>query len=327
LIPALTDEYWLSTGLSRRLETDWWEGPARVTMHDDQVNVTTEIVAALVREQFPQWGGEPIRPLSSTGTVNAIFRIGNDLSARFPLRLADPAEALAVLAQEARASAELARVSRFPAPEPVALGKPGAGYPMPWSIQTWLPGTVASDTDPSGSGAFAEDLAAFIAALRAADTRGRRFSGAGRGGVLADHDDWMATCFAESEGLLDVPRLRQVWSRFRELPRTGADVMSHGDLIPGNVLVAGGRLAGVLDTGGFGAADPALDLVSAWHLLQSGPRDVLRQALGCADLEWERGKAWAFQQAMGVVWYYLRSNPPMSGMGRRTLDRILASMR
>jgi aminoglycoside phosphotransferase (APT) family kinase protein len=297
-----------------------------MTMHDDQVDVTTDIVAALIQEQFPQWGGKAIQPLASTGTVNAIFRIGNDLSARFPLRLADAAEALAVLAQEAQASAELAQVSPFPVPEPVALGKPGAGYPMPWSVQTWLPGTVASDADPSGSDAFAEDLAAFITALRNADTRGRIFSGTNRGGVIAHHDDWMAKCFEESEGLLDVPRLRQMWSHFRELPRTSADVMSHGDLIPGNVLVGGNRLIGVLDTGGFGPADPALDLVGAWHLLQPGPREVFRRTLGCDDLEWERGKAWAFQQAMGVVWYYIESNPAMSTMGRRTLDRILESM-
>ncbi|MFE7415119.1 aminoglycoside phosphotransferase family protein [Streptomyces laurentii] len=296
-----------------------------MTMHDDQVDVTTEIVAALIREQFPHWSGKAIRLVSSTGTVHAIFRIGNGLSARFPLRLADASEVLTVLEREAQASAELARVSRFPAPEPVALGKPGAGYPMPWSVQTWLPGTVASDADPSGSDAFAEDLAAFIASLRVADTRGRRFSGENRGGVLADHDAWMAQCFEESEGLLDVPRLRRMWSRFRELPRTGADVMSHGDVIPGNVLVAGDRLSGVLDTGGFGPADPSLDLVGAWHLLRSGPRDVFRRTLACDDLEWERGKAWAFEQAMGLVWYYIESNPTMSSMGRRTLDRILES--
>ncbi|WP_432947047.1 aminoglycoside phosphotransferase family protein [Kribbella sp. CA-253562] len=292
-------------------------------MHEDQVDVTTETVAALIQQQFPQWSGKAIRLLPSTGTVNAIFRIGDDLSARFPLRLAEADDVLVVLEQEARASAELAQVSPFPVPEPVALGRPGAGYPMPWSVQTWLPGTIAFEADPSGSEAFAEDLAAFIAALRNADTRGRRFSGEGRGGVLADHDEWMAKCFEESEGLLDVPRLRRAWSDFRELPRTAADVMSHRDLIPGNVLVTGERLSGVLDTGGFGPADPALDLVGAWHLLEAGPRDVLRQTLGSDDLEWERGKAWAFQQAMGVVWYYIESNPTMSRMGRRTLARIL----
>lgn len=39
--------------------------------------------------------------------------------------------------------------------------------------------------------------------------------------------------------------------------------MTHGDLMPGNLLVAEGRLAGVLDCGGLGAADRALDLVGA----------------------------------------------------------------
>jgi aminoglycoside phosphotransferase (APT) family kinase protein len=99
--------------------------------------------------------------------------------------------------------------------------------------------------------------------------------------------------------------------------------MTHGDLTPGNVLVGGGRLVGILDAGGLGAADPALDLVSAWHLLDVGARESLREDLQCDELEWERGKAWALQQAMGAVWYYESSNPAMSRMGRTTIDRIL----
>ena len=101
--------------------------------------------------------------------------------------------------------------------------------------------------------------------------------------------------------------------------------MTHGDLVPGNVLVSRGRLAGVLDVGGLAAADPALDLVGAWHLLDTGPRQLLRDRLGCHDLDWERGRAWAFAQAMGLVWYYVETNPVMSTMGRRALDRILAA--
>ena len=100
--------------------------------------------------------------------------------------------------------------------------------------------------------------------------------------------------------------------------------MTHGDLIPGNVLVSHGRLAGILDVGGLGPSDPAVDLVCAWHLLEPGPRHVLRDDLGCDDLEWERGKAWAFEQAMGAFWYYTHTNPAMSRMGQRTLERILA---
>ncbi|MGW5669929.1 aminoglycoside phosphotransferase family protein [Micromonospora sp. NPDC003776] len=296
-------------------------------MHANQLTVSVETVRALVDEQFPQWRDLPIRRVPSDGTVNAIFRIGDRLGARFPLQPCDADSARRWLAAEAAAARELAGHTRFPTPEPVALGEPGPGYPLPWSVQTWLPGVVASDDDPAESVAFAHDLAEFITEVRAIDTRGRTFAGAGRGGDLRSHDEWMATCFDHSERLLDVPRLRRMWAVLRDLPRgaTG-DVMNHGDLIPGNVLVAGGRLAGVLDAGGLGPADPALDLVGAWHLLDAGPRQVLRADLGCDDLEWERGKAWAFVQAMGLVWYYVESNPAMSRLGRRTLARITADV-
>ncbi|MGW0480928.1 aminoglycoside phosphotransferase family protein [Nonomuraea sp. NPDC003214] len=294
-------------------------------MHAGQLTVTPETVRALVAEQFPQWRDLPVTGVAAHGTVNAIFRIGDGLAARFPLEPRDVDSTRAWLQKEARAAGELAGRTRFRTPEPVALGEPGAGYPLPWSVQTWLPGVVATDADPGESVAFAHDLAALVHDLRALDTRGRTFSGSGRGGDLKDHDAWMETCFTHSEHLLDVPRLRRLWAELRVLPREGADVMNHCDLIPGNVLVSGGRLAGILDVGGFAPADPALDLVSAWHLLEAGPRQALRDDLGCTDLEWERGRAWAFQQAMGLVWYYVDSNPPMSRLGARTLQRILAA--
>lgn len=296
-----------------------------VAMHPDQLTVSVEMVRELVEKQFPEWVGLPIGEVRSQGTVNALFRIGGRLAARFPLQPADVASTRRWLESEAEAAHELLGRTSFPTPEPVAVGEPGAGYPLPWSVQTWLPGTVATDADPGASVAFAHDLAEFIHGVRAIDTRGRTFAGSGRGGDLRSHDEWLETCFQRSGQLLDVARLRQLWGDLRELPRSASgDVMTHGDLIPGNVLVDAGRLVGVIDVGGLGPADSALDLVGAWHLLDAGPRQVLRDRLGCDDIEWARGKAWAFAQAMGTVWYYVESNPTMSLMGRRTLERIVA---
>jgi hypothetical protein len=51
-------------------------------------------------------------------------------------------------------------------------------------------------------------------------------AGAGRGGDLKQHDDWLATCLRESEGLLDVARLSRLWAEFRELPRADPDVLT-----------------------------------------------------------------------------------------------------
>jgi aminoglycoside phosphotransferase (APT) family kinase protein len=293
-------------------------------MHPNQLPVSLETVRELVDQQFPEWRGLPIRKVASQGTVNALFRIGDKFVARLPLQPGDVAATRRWLEAEAQAARELSGRTRFLTPEPVAFGEPGAGYPLPWSVQTWLPGVAATDEDPGESVEFAHDLAEFIRGVRAIDTRGRTFNGRGRGGDLRSHDPWMETCFERSGQLLDVPRLRRIWAELRALPRSASDVMTHGDLIPGNVLVAHGRLAGVIDVGGLKPADPALDLVGAWHLLEAGPRQALRDDLGCDDLEWKRGKAWAFEQAMGAAWYYVESNPAMSLMGQRTLQRILA---
>ncbi|MFT3889868.1 MAG: aminoglycoside phosphotransferase family protein [Arachnia sp.] len=290
-------------------------------MHDDQHHIDLELAQRLVAAQFPQWARLPISPVAGAGTVNAIFRIGEDLSARFPLQGADASETRAALLAEGSALRELGACIPFPAPRQVALGEPDEGYPLPWSVQTWIPGEAATPTGWADAHAFAEDVAELIAALRAQPTGGRRFRGPGRGGDLHDHADWIAHCLDMSEPLLDTAPLRALWADLIDLPQAGADVMSHGDLTPFNLVVRDGRLAGVLDPN-FGPADPALDLVAAWHLFDAPAREVIRARLGCDDLEWARGAAWALAQALGLTWYYETTNPQMAALGRSTLSRL-----
>jgi aminoglycoside phosphotransferase (APT) family kinase protein len=299
-----------------------------VEMHTGQFSVSAATVRTLVDEQFPHWQHLHIQAVPSVGTVNAIFRIGDRFVARFPLIPEDVAAVQLRLRHEAAAAEELIGRTPFATPRPIAIGEPGAGYPLPWSINTWLPGVPATADSCSGSDAFAIDLGMFITAVRAIDTRGRTFDSNGRGGDLFSHDEWMQQCLANSEGLLDAATLRSIWAQMRDLPRGDTpDVMNHSDLIPPNTLVADGRLAAVLDVGGLGPADPALDLVSAWHLLDTERRRLLRDHVGCDDAEWQRGRAWAFQQAMGAVWYYVDSSPTMSAGCRRTLERIVNDIR
>jgi aminoglycoside phosphotransferase (APT) family kinase protein len=294
-------------------------------MHDDEVVVSDELARALIGSQFPDYARLALERLPCAGTVNVIFRLGDGLSARFPRRAGDTAATRAALEREADRAVEFADRSPVNAPRPVGIGAPAHGYPMAWSIQTWVAGSTASPTAVADSVTFAADLAALIAALRATPTRGRRFTGRGRGGDLRAHDGWVETCLSKSHHLIDVQALRQLWSRLRTTPRHRNDRMTHGDLIPGNLLVADRRLVGVLDSGGFGPADPALDLVAAWHLLDDDARGVIREALDCDDNEWARGRAWAFEQALGAAWYYEDTNPAMHEMGMTALRRLLAS--
>lgn len=100
-------------------------------MHDDQVEITTSQVAALVAEQIPALAGRNVVRVESAGTVNAIFRISADVAARFPLRSADPTRRRARLRSEAAAATEFHLACPFPAPEPIHVGEPGHGYPLP----------------------------------------------------------------------------------------------------------------------------------------------------------------------------------------------------
>ncbi|KQV64386.1 aminoglycoside phosphotransferase family protein [Rhizobium sp. Root1220] len=292
-------------------------------MHSDQIGIKAAHVSELIADQFPQFQGEEIIELDTAGTVNAVFRIGTKHAARFPLRMMDPAECTRMLDEQAKASAEFNELCPFPSPKPVGIGRQSGVFPLPWLVQTWIEGKVATPMGLCNSSVFALDLVRLITTLRAADLEGRTFDGRGRGGNLTDHDGWMEVCFSKSEHLLDVEHLRRMWGSFRELPSPTREAMSHKDLIPGNLLVHGEHLVGVLDTGDFAPADPSLDLVAGWHLLDRDTRTILREALQIDDLEWRRGAAWAFQQAMGLAWYYESTNPVMAELGRSTISRLI----
>lgn len=293
-------------------------------MHEGEHHVPTATARALVAEAFPELAGLPVRRVRQAGTVNAVFRVGDCHAARFALVGDDPQAAHRALLRETRAASELAAVCPVPAPAPLGVGAPGHGYPLPFTVQTWVPGRVAAGDGRDGGDLLAHDLATLVTTLRGAPTHGRTFTGAGRGGHLPDHDTWVEQCLRRSAHLVDVAPLERLWARLRDLGRTAPDVMSHGDLMPANLVTAGGRLRGVLDTGGFAPADPALDVTVAWQMFDDGPRDVFRVALGCDDLEWQRGRAWAFEQAVGALWYYDRTHAGMAATARRTLARVVA---
>jgi aminoglycoside phosphotransferase (APT) family kinase protein len=63
------------------------------------------------------------------------------------------------------------------------------------------------------------------------------------------------------------------------------DLWTHGDLMPGNLLVADGRLVAVIDVGGLAPADPALDLMPARNLFDEPARDAFQKALDVDDDE------------------------------------------
>lgn len=292
-------------------------------MHADQVDVTASEVAALVAAQFPRWRHLPVRPLTSHGTVNALFRLGDDLVLRFPLRPGTDPTRHDELRREQDHARRIAAHVPLPVPQPLALGAPGEGYSGWWSVYRWIPGeTAGGDTigDPDG---FARELAGFVTALHAMDTGGRTWDGVSRGGPLPAQDEEVRQALAASTGLVDTARLARIWAQCRDAAPASADVWIHADLMPGNLLVRDGRLAAVIDLEALAVGDPAVDLMPAWNLLPTGAREVYRRALGVDDATWQRGRGWAIVQAIVALPYYVDTNPVMAATARATLAAIL----
>lgn len=97
-------------------------------MHADEADTDADLVRRLLPAQFPQWADLPITRLASGGTVNAIYRLGEDLTVRLPLR---PGGAEAI-AMEARLLPGWRRCCRCRSrtwwrPVPRVRGTPGLG--------------------------------------------------------------------------------------------------------------------------------------------------------------------------------------------------------
>ncbi|MET1063672.1 MAG: phosphotransferase, partial [Arthrobacter sp.] len=105
----------------------------------------------------------------------------------------------------------------------------------------------------------------------------------------------------------------------------GPPMMLHGDLHPGNVLLAGGgSLAGVIDFGDVGAGDPAVDLAVGWLMFDAGTRRRFMGALGLtADGDtWMRARGWALILSTALL-SNSDDNPRMFDVGEFGIRQIL----
>lgn len=280
------------------------------------------LVRRLVAAQFPRWAGLPVRRWASGGTVHAVYRLGDALAVRLPLGEGGAAD----VARERDLLPRLAPHLPVRIPEELGAGEPAEGYPWPWSVHRWLPGThpqAGALHDPVG---LAEDLAAFVAALRAVDLPDA--PPAHRGGPLSALDAETRAAVGALRGIpeegVDCDAVLAVWEEALRAPAwQGPPVPLHADLMPGNLLVEDGRLAAVIDFGCAGAGDPACDLFPAWNLLPPPARAVFRRALDVDDATWTRGRARTLSQALIALPYYRTRNEAMAGNARHVVRAVL----
>ena len=125
--------------------------------------------------------------------------------------------------------------------------------------------------------------------------------------------------------MLDSDAATAAWEAALQAPAWhGPPVWVHGDLQSGNLLAVQGRLSAVIDFGGLGVGDPAVDLIVAWNLLCAETRHVFRAALEVDDATWARGRGWALSVGLIALPYYLNTSPLMVRYARHTIAEALA---
>ena len=290
-------------------------------MHDGEVGIDAGLVRRLVAVQFPRLAGRPVSAVRSTGTVNAIYRIGDDLCARLP-RLQRYAGGLV---DELRWLPWLAPRLSLRVPEPVAVGHPASGYPFPWAIYRWIDGQPYADELVGDERQAAADLARFVAELRTIDP----VAGAPRAGrrPLRELDAATRTAIDSLRNVIDRDAAMAAWERALQAPAWhGTPVWIHTDLLRSNLLVDGGRLSAVIDFGAAGIGDPAADVIAAWSVFGRAGRATFRTALGVDDGTWNRARGFALHQAVLIIPYYAETNPMFAASAKRTVGEILAGI-
>ena len=110
-----------------------------MTNSNSAPEINLSLVKRLISGQFPQWADLPLDPFNSSGTENAIYRLGVDMFVRLPLG----DWAIQQVGKEQRWLPFLAPHLPLSIPTPLAFGLPAEGYPWHWSVYRWIKGENA----------------------------------------------------------------------------------------------------------------------------------------------------------------------------------------
>jgi aminoglycoside phosphotransferase (APT) family kinase protein len=287
-------------------------------MHADEVDTDVRLVRRLLAAEFPRWADLPLERIASAGTVNALYRLGDDMVVRLPRTQ----WGIGAVDRELRWLPKLAPLLPVAIPVPLAKGMPADGFPWEWGVYPWLVGENPTTDGSADADALARDLARFVRTLHAVEVDGG--PPAGRGTSLMRWDEPTRAALVALEGIIDTDAATAVWEEAIRTPAWPASpVWVHGDLMPANLLVQGSRLTAVIDWGSFGLGDPAVDLMVAWNLLPARARRIFRTELDVADATWIRGRGWALWTGLLALPYYQQTNPVLADNARYRIGEVL----
>jgi aminoglycoside phosphotransferase (APT) family kinase protein len=237
-------------------------------LHRDEIPIDAGLARALVGQAMPDYADAPVRRLASSGSTNALFRLGDEFIVRLPRQPGGSA----AISKEATWLPVLGPRLPVCVPEVVAVFEPGRGYPERWSVVRWIDGDhpvvidAGTSVDPRREG-LAKDLAAVLDALKGANVPSEAVTNPDlrwyRGEPLATMDqvtrENIERCRSLEDFDLDLDAAERIWDQAMKLPGASdrtAPRWYHGDLAAENLLVRSGRLAAVLDFGSLSVGGP-----------------------------------------------------------------------
>ncbi|MCM3779056.1 aminoglycoside phosphotransferase family protein [Microbacterium hydrocarbonoxydans] len=259
----------------------------------------------------------PLRQVAE-GWDNAIWRLGDELAVRVPRR----ALASSLIRHEQRALSILGpRLAELGirTPVPLVVGAPTEAFPWPWSVVPWIDGTPALGLGVRANNPWAPDLARALGTLHRpapADAPQNPV----RGVALAVRDHAMRTRLARLD---ETEPMRSAWDAGVAAPPASETVWIHGDLHPGNILIASGSLAALIDFGDVTSGDPAYDLAASWLLFDPEGRSAfVTAAAGRYDDDtWVRARAWA-AYLTAVFLTESDDRPDLRALGERAVGEL-----
>ena len=286
-----------------------------------EVEIDESLVSSLLEEQHRDLAERPLVHLD-TGFDNVLWRLGDDLLIRMPRR----AVASTLIANEQRWLPHLAPRLPLPVPAPARLGRPSPLFPWPWSIVPWLAGVPADREPVTNAVDAATRLGAFLGALHHDAPSS------------APHNDWRGVPLAVravtfEERMVDLGDhieavlVRPVWeAALAAAPFSGRPRWVHGDLHPGNILVADGTVVAIIDFGDMCAGDPATDVAAVWMALPSEGVDAFWEAYGSPDRSLvSRSLGWTVLFGLMLLQIGLRDHPTYERVARLALERAAAA--
>lgn len=284
-----------------------------------EVEIDEDLLRKLLREQMPELAEQPISVLDS-GWDNVSFLLGSTRVARLPRR----ALAVPLLENEQRWLPVLAPKLPLSVPAPLAIGRPGPGFPWPWSVLPFIPGRPAEQDPPAPD--QAERFAAFLKALHQPAPPDAPVN-AFRGVPVAVRADALSPRLERLRRDTDriTREIEETWRIALETPSPGSSSSTwlHGDLHALNVLVEEGSLTGIIDWGDMASGDAATDLAATWMLFDDRRARIrVLDAYAASEPLVRRARGWAVYFGVVLLDAGRVDDPRHAAMGQATLARL-----